>query len=40
MIPIFDQFDVYEVFDDEKMKKPSSMIARSRGKRMEFAGPV
>lgn len=40
MIPIFDQFDVYEVFDDERMRKPSSVVARSRGKRLEHDGPV
>lgn len=40
MVPIFDQFDVYEVFDDEQMRKPSSVVARSRGKRLEHDGPV
>jgi len=40
MIPIFDQFDVYEVFDDKRMRKPSSVIAKSRGKRLEHNGPV
>lgn len=40
MIPIFDQFDVYEVFDDNRMQKPSSVIARSHGKRLEHDGPV
>jgi hypothetical protein len=32
MIPIFDRFDVYEVFDDRRMRKPNSMIATVRGK--------
>jgi hypothetical protein len=40
MIPIYDQFDVYEVFDDKRMRKPSSVVARSRGKRLEHDGPV
>jgi hypothetical protein len=40
MVPIFDQFDLYEVFDDKSMKKPSSVIAKSRGKRLEHDGPV
>jgi hypothetical protein len=40
MIPIFDKFDVYEVFDDEKMKKPNSVIATVRGKRLEHDGPM
>ena len=40
MIPIYDQFDVYEVFDDKRMQKPSSVVARSRGKRLEHDGPV
>lgn len=40
MVPIYDQFDLYELFDDKKMQKPSSVIAKSRGKRLEHAGPV
>jgi hypothetical protein len=40
MVPIFDQFDLYEVFDDKLMKEPSSVIAKSRGKRLEHDGPV
>lgn len=40
MIPIFEQFDVYEVFDDERLQTPSSVIARSRGNRMRHDGPV
>ena len=35
MIPIFDQFDVYEVFDDRRMRKPNSMIATVRGQRID-----
>jgi len=34
MIPIMDQFDVYEVFDDRQMRKPNSMIATVRGKKL------
>jgi len=34
MIPIFDQFDVYEVFDDRRMRKPNSMIATVRGSKL------
>jgi hypothetical protein len=40
MIPIFDKYDVYEVFDDQKMKKPNSMVATVRGKRLEHIGAV
>lgn len=40
MVPIYDQFDLYEVFDDKRMRKPSSVVARSRGKRLEHDGPV
>ncbi len=40
MVPIFDRFDVYEVFDDKRMRKPGAVIARSRGKRLEHDGPV
>ncbi len=39
-IPIFDQFDVYEVFNDKRMQKPSSVVARSRGKRLNHDGPI
>ena len=34
MIPIMDKFDVYEVFDDCRMCKPTSMIATVRGKKL------
>jgi len=40
MVPIFDKFDVYEVFDDKHMKKPNSMVATVRGKRLELDGPI
>lgn len=40
MIPIFDQFDVYEVFDDRRMRKPNSMVATVRGQRLAHDGPI
>ncbi len=40
MIPIFDKFDVYEVFDDRRMRKPNSMVATVRGQRLTHDGPI
>lgn len=40
MIPIFDQFDVYEVFDDRRMRKPNSMVATVRGQQLNHDGPI
>ncbi len=40
MIPIFDQFDVYEVFDDRRMRKPNSMVATVRGQRLAHDGAI
>jgi hypothetical protein len=40
MVPIFDQFDVYEVFDDRRMRKPNSMVATVRGQRITHKGPI
>jgi len=40
MIPIFDQFDVYEVFDDRRMRKPNSMIATVRGRKLNCDSPI
>ncbi len=40
MIPIFDQFDVYEVFDDRRMRKPNTMIATVRGQRIDYDGMI
>lgn len=40
MIPIFDQFDVYEVFDDRRMLKPNSVVATVRGQKIEHDGPI
>ena len=40
MIPIFDQYDVYEVFDDRRLRKPNSMVATARGKRLEHQGRI
>jgi hypothetical protein len=40
MIPIFDRFDVYEVFDDRRMRKPQTVVATVRGQKLEHDGPV
>lgn len=40
MVPIFDKFDVYEVFDDHQMRKPNSMVATARGQRLVHDGPI
>src|SRR5690606_25353333 len=40
IVTIFDRFDIYEVFNDERMQKPSSVVARSRGERLEHDGTV
>lgn len=40
MIPIFDQFDVYEVFDDRRMRKPNTMIATVRGQGIDYDGMI
>ena len=40
IIPIFDQFDVYEVFDDRRMRKPNSMIATVRGRKLNCDSPI
>ena len=40
MIPIFDKFDVYEVFDDRRMRKPNSMVATVRGQRLAHDGAI
>ncbi len=40
MIPIFDKFDVYEVFDDPEMNSLNSVIATVRGKRLAHDGPI
>ena len=40
MVPIVDKFDVYEVFDDQQMKKPNSMVATVRGQRIQHDGPI
>jgi hypothetical protein len=40
MIPIFDQFDVYEVFDDERMLTLNSVVATVRGQKIEHRGPI
>lgn len=40
MIPIFDRFDVYEVFDDRRMRRPNSVIAITRGVEFPALQPV
>jgi hypothetical protein len=40
MIPIFDRFDVYEVFDDRRMRKPNTVIATVRGQRFDHDGMI
>ncbi|MEO2014120.1 MAG: hypothetical protein ABGZ53_07080 [Fuerstiella sp.] len=40
MVPIYDQFDVYEVFDDRRMRKPNSMVATVRGQRLSHDEPI
>jgi hypothetical protein len=40
MVPIFDKFDVYEVFDDHQMLKPNSMVATVRGHPLALDGPI
>jgi len=40
MVPLFDQYDVYEVFDDRRMRKPNSMIATVRGQKLNCDGPI
>jgi hypothetical protein len=40
MVPIFDKFDVYEVFDDRQMCKPGTMVATVRGQRLSHNGPI
>lgn len=34
MVPLFDRFDVYEVFDDREMSLPNSMVATVRGMKL------
>jgi len=40
MIPIFDRFDVYELFDDDCQHEPSAMIAAETGKKFVSGTPV
>lgn len=40
MVPIFDKFDVYEVFDDRRMRKPNSMVATVRGQQFAQDGRI
>ena len=40
MVPIFNRFDVYEVFDDPQMSKPGTMVATVKGQRLPQNGPL
>jgi hypothetical protein len=40
LVPIFEKFDVYEVFDDLQMSKPGTMVATVRGQRLSHNGPI
>ncbi len=40
MIPLYDQFDVYEVFDDRRMRRPYCVLATARGVKFPPGDPV
>ncbi len=40
MIPLYDQFDVYEVFDDRRMRRPYCVLAAARGVKFPARDPV
>jgi hypothetical protein len=40
MVPIFNKFDVYEVFDDAQKSKPGTMVATVRGQQLSHNGPI
>ena len=40
MVPIFDKFNVYEVFDDREMRSLNSMVATLRRTRLDHDGPI
>ncbi len=40
MIPLYDQFDVYEVFDDQRMRRPFCVLATTRGVKFPSGDPV
>lgn len=40
MIPLYDQFDVYEVFDDRRMRRPYCVLATTRGVAFPSGDPV
>ena len=40
MIPLYDQFDVYEVFDDRRMRRPCCVVATTRGTEFPANQPV
>ena len=40
MIPLYDHFDVYEVFDDRRMRRPYCVLATTRGVDFPAENPV
>ncbi len=40
MVPLYDQFDVYEVFDDRRMQRPYCVLATTRGAKFPTGDPV
>ncbi|MHC5111505.1 MAG: hypothetical protein ACYTHJ_16685 [Planctomycetota bacterium] len=40
MVPLYDQFDVYEVFDNRRMQRPYCILATSRGVKFPTGKPV
>jgi hypothetical protein len=40
MIPLYDHFDLYEVFDDARMRKPFCVLATTRGVTFSAKAPV
>ena len=46
MVPLYDQFDVYELFDDRRMRRPCCVVATPRGlelpdgERVRFGGTI
>jgi hypothetical protein len=40
MIPLFDRYRIFEVFDDEKMKKPSGIVATELKKKLVPQGRI
>ncbi len=40
MIPLFDRYHIFEVFDDVKMKKPCAIVAIPHKKKIDHTGPI